>query len=340
MNNSESLILSLPISKITKIDSKLSLTACSCFYAENSNLDKMSDIVLPLALNTSILMTISNPSIVNIDRNLHIYILSSIATYDFLVTNKNNLSFLNFFNLDYNESLSICDPNYNKHCIDKSNNNNRTLKNMFLAMKVDFKAILYRFLSRLHTLSYPCIYKTMCVIEDMAFKTLYPEQYDRIALLFDGKKVEHELFIENTLSKIRHVLDRYGIKAEITGRLKHIYSIWNKMLIKNVDFAKLYDLSALRIVVKDVKTCYMVLDIVHKLWSHIPEEFDDYISRPKPNGYQSLHTVVIDKYNYLIEIQIRTGDMHNFAEYGLAAHWYYKKFRKISIDNIYGSKLL
>jgi GTP pyrophosphokinase len=116
-----------------------------------------------------------------------------------------------------------------------------------------------------------------------------------------------------------------GIKAEVSGRPKHIYSIWKKMRGKELDFTELYDVRAFRVIVADVKTCYTVLGVVHNIWTPIPKEFDDYISRPKPNGYQSLHTVVTANDGRPLEVQIRTQEMHNFAEYGVAAHWRYKE---------------
>lgn len=115
------------------------------------------------------------------------------------------------------------------------------------------------------------------------------------------------------------------IRAEVSGRPKHIYSIWNKMRGKHIDFSELYDVRAFRVIVDDVKTCYAVLGIVHDIWTPIPEEFDDYISRPKQNGYQSLHTVVTAEDGRALEVQIRTHEMHHFAEYGVAAHWRYKE---------------
>jgi ppGpp synthetase/RelA/SpoT-type nucleotidyltranferase len=133
--------------------------------------------------------------------------------------------------------------------------------------------------------------------------------------------------------ELRRVVDRApaaelaaaGIKAEVSGRPKHIYSIWKKMRGKELDFTELYDVRAFRVIVADVKTCYTVLGLVHNIWTPIPKEFDDYISRPKPNGYQSLHTVVTAEDGRPLEVQIRTQEMHNFAEYGVAAHWRYKE---------------
>ncbi|WP_343719892.1 RelA/SpoT family protein, partial [Achromobacter dolens] len=118
---------------------------------------------------------------------------------------------------------------------------------------------------------------------------------------------------------------KHGIEAEVSGRPKHIYSIWNKMRVKRLDFSQMYDLRALRIIVDDVRACYMALGMVHEMWTPLSDEFDDYISRPKPNGYRSLHTVVADDDGRPFEVQIRTREMHQFAEYGMAAHWRYKE---------------
>ena len=123
----------------------------------------------------------------------------------------------------------------------------------------------------------------------------------------------------------RQELAAAHIQAEVSGRPKHIYSIWSKMRGKELDFAELYDVRAFRVIVADIKDCYTVLGIVHNIWQPMPKEFDDYISRPKPNGYKSLHTVVIGDDGRAFEVQIRTQEMHQFAEYGVAAHWRYKE---------------
>src|SRR5690606_30804472 len=120
-------------------------------------------------------------------------------------------------------------------------------------------------------------------------------------------------------------LESEGVQAEVSGRPKHIYSIWNKMRNKQLSFGQLYDLRALRVIVNDERDCYAALALIHAMWSPISEEFDDYISRPKPNGYRSLHTVVADADGKPFEVQIRTYEMHQFAEYGMAAHWRYKE---------------
>jgi GTP pyrophosphokinase len=143
--------------------------------------------------------------------------------------------------------------------------------------------------------------------------------------MLEERRIEREGFVEGAITRLRSELAAAGIKAEVSGRPKHIYSIWHKMRGKELDFSELYDVRAFRVIVEDVKTCYTVLGIVHNIWVPIPKEFDDYISRPKQNGYQSLHTVVLAEDERALEVQIRTNEMHHFAEYGVAAHWRYKE---------------
>ena len=165
-------------------------------------------------------------------------------------------------------------------------------------------------------------------MEDLAFRCLAPDTYKQIASLLDSKRVEREAFIADVMERLQAELNQAGIKGEVQGRPKHIYSIWKKMQGKSIDFAQLYDVRAFRIMVDDVKDCYAALGIVHHIWQPIPKEFDDYIARPKPNGYQSLHTVVMDADNISFEVQVRTHEMHKQAEYGVAAHWRYKEAGK------------
>ncbi len=165
-------------------------------------------------------------------------------------------------------------------------------------------------------------------MEDLAFRCLAPDTYKQIASLLDSKRVEREAFIADVMNRLQAELNQAGIKGEVQGRPKHIYSIWKKMQGKSIDFAQLYDVRAFRIMVEDVKDCYAALGIVHHIWQPIPKEFDDYIARPKPNGYQSLHTVVMDADNISFEVQVRTHEMHKQAEYGVAAHWRYKEAGK------------
>jgi GTP pyrophosphokinase len=143
--------------------------------------------------------------------------------------------------------------------------------------------------------------------------------------MLDAKRVERQSFIDQIVIQLKAELTAAQIDGEVLGRPKHIYSIWKKMQGKSLDFANLYDVRAFRVLVADVKACYAVLGIVHNVWQPVPREFDDYIARPKPNGYQSLHTVVMNEGGTAFEIQVRTQEMHQQAEYGLAAHWRYKE---------------
>ncbi len=162
-------------------------------------------------------------------------------------------------------------------------------------------------------------------LEDLAFRVLEAETYVRIARLLDDNRSGRERFIQSALGQLRGVLAENGIAADIAGRPKHIYSIWKKMRKKDAPIGELYALRALRVLVDDVPTCYAVLGLVHALWVPIPSEFDDYIARPKPNGYRSLHTAVIGPEGKTLEVQIRTREMHAQAELGVAAHWRYKE---------------
>ncbi|SFN75699.1 GTP pyrophosphokinase [Formivibrio citricus] len=162
-------------------------------------------------------------------------------------------------------------------------------------------------------------------LEDLTFRYLHPEPYKRIAKLLDERRVDRENFINEVLSTLRRELNAAGVKADLMGRPKHIYSIWKKMQQKKLDFSEVYDVRAVRILVDDLKDCYTALGIVHHLWQPIPGEFDDYISHPKGNFYRSLHTAVIGPEDKAVEVQIRTFEMHEHAEYGVAAHWRYKE---------------
>lgn len=162
-------------------------------------------------------------------------------------------------------------------------------------------------------------------MEDLAFRYAEPETYRHIASALAEKRVEREQFIDKVLTKLRQLLTENGIKAQVKGRPKHIYSIWKKMQRKEQELDELYDLRAVRVLVDSVRDCYTVLGIVHGEWRHIPKEFDDYIATPKGNNYQSLHTAVIGPDDKAVEIQVRTWDMHNHAEFGVAAHWRYKE---------------
>lgn len=224
-------------------------------------------------------------------------------------------------------------------------------RRMLLAMAVDLRIVLLRLASRLQSLSWYAISKTPCPeafaketmelytplanrlgiwqvkweMEDFAFRFLKPDVYKKIAKQLEEKRTEREAFITNVVQQLSDALKAEGIDAEVYGRPKHIYSIWNKMRNKHLDFDQLFDLRALRVIVDDERSCYAALALIHAMWAPVPAEFDDYISRPKPNGYRSLHTVVADEEERCFEIQIRTQEMHEFAEYGMAAHWRYKE---------------
>ncbi|MFY0677460.1 MAG: GTP diphosphokinase [Neptuniibacter sp.] len=161
-------------------------------------------------------------------------------------------------------------------------------------------------------------------LEDLSFRYLKPNDYKHIAKLLDGKRLDRQDYIDNVVDKLEYEVDRMGIEAEVNGRAKHIYSIWRKMQRKNIDFSQVYDVRAVRILVPQSRDCYAVLGIVHGLWRNIPHEFDDYIASPKPNGYRSLHTAVFGPDGKVLEIQIRTFEMHEEAELGVCAHHLYK----------------
>lgn len=224
-------------------------------------------------------------------------------------------------------------------------------RKMLLAMAADLRIVLMRLASRLQSLRWYARTKTPCPVgfaretmelytplanrlgiwqlkwemEDLSFRFLQPDTYKEIARQLEEKRTEREASIQQAIGRLQQALADAGIKGDISGRPKHIYSIWNKMRIKNLQFSQLFDLRALRVIVPDERSCYAVLALVHSLWTPVSNEFDDYISRPKPNGYRSLHTVVADAQGRTFEIQIRTLEMHQFAEYGMAAHWRYKE---------------
>ena len=166
-------------------------------------------------------------------------------------------------------------------------------------------------------------------LEDLSFRYLQPGAYKKIARLLDEKRLDRESYIDTVISQLKTQLEKFGIQdAEIQGRAKHIYSIWRKMQKKHLDFYEVYDVRAVRILVKDLRDCYAALGVVHSLWQHVPKEFDDYIANPKENGYQSLHTAVVGPDRKMLEVQIRTFDMHDDAELGVCAHWRYKEGSK------------
>lgn len=225
------------------------------------------------------------------------------------------------------------------------------LRKMLLAMVEDVRVVLLRLASRTQTLRYYAqnpdparlavaqetlellaplanrlgVWELKWELEDLSFRFLHPETYREIAKKLDEKRLERESFIATAVQRVQTALKERGVVAEVYGRPKHIYSIWNKMHRKGLAFDELYDVRALRIVVDTVQDCYTALGYVHQIWSPIPSEFDDYISQPKGNDYRSLHTAVHCEDGRALEIQIRTHEMHQHAELGVAAHWRYKE---------------
>ncbi len=226
-----------------------------------------------------------------------------------------------------------------------------TLRKMVLAMASDLRMVVLRLASRLQTLRWFArtkqgepqaiaretlmlyaplanrlgVWQLKWELEDLAFRFLEPLTYKEIATRLDAKRAQREHFIDEATAQLAKLLQNAGIAADICGRPKHIYSIWTKMRSKRLDFERVYDVRALRVIVADVAACYQVLSLIHEHYVAVPSEYDDYIAKPKPNGYQSLHTVVMDQDGNALEIQIRTHQMHEFAERGLAAHWHYKE---------------
>ena len=234
----------------------------------------------------------------------------------------------------------------------EANNQVENLRQMLLAMVEDVRVVLIKLAERAHALRLvtPCaedsarwqvaqevrelfaplanrlgVWQIKWEMEDLSFRILEPEHYKQIATSLDEKRLDRERYIADVLVILRQELAAAGIAAEVTGRPKHIVSIINKMKRKNLAFEQLYDIRAVRILVPELKDCYTALGIVHHLWQPISGEFDDYIAHPKSNDYRSLHTGMIGPENKAMEVQIRTFDMHNYAELGVAAHWRYKE---------------
>ncbi|HJV69962.1 bifunctional (p)ppGpp synthetase/guanosine-3',5'-bis(diphosphate) 3'-pyrophosphohydrolase [Ideonella sp.] len=225
------------------------------------------------------------------------------------------------------------------------------VRKMLLAFSRDLRVVLLRLASRLQTLRFyaaakrPCphalaaetqqvfaplanrlgIWQVKWELEDLAFRFLQPDEYRRIAKLLHEKRIEREAGVEVVRQEMAEHLKAQGIPALVYGRPKHIYSIWKKMQGKHIDFAHVLDVRALRVIVADVPACYAALSRVHERYTPVAGEFDDYIAKPKPNGYRSLHTVVLSDDDRPVEVQIRTQAMHEHAEYGVAAHWAYKE---------------
>ncbi len=176
-------------------------------------------------------------------------------------------------------------------------------------------------------------------LEDLSLRLLEPIEYHRIARYLDETRIEREAYIDTTKATLRDALSNAGIPGEITGRSKHIYSIYDKLKRKRCAIEELYDIRAIRVIVSELKDCYSTLGIVHSMFQPIPGEFDDYIAKPKANHYRSLHTSVIGPHNRAVEVQIRTQDMHQFSEYGVAAHWNYKEGGKARSDASFAEKI-
>jgi GTP diphosphokinase / guanosine-3',5'-bis(diphosphate) 3'-diphosphatase len=240
------------------------------------------------------------------------------------------------------------------------------IRKMLLAMGDDVRVVLVKLADRLHnmrTLGFMVpdkqrsiaqetmdifaplanrlgIWQIKWELEDLSFRYLNPEKYKEIAVSIDERRVDREEYMRGVIKNLREELQKHGIEnPTISGRPKHIYSIYNKMQRKQLPFDQIYDVRAVRVIVQTIPQCYMGLGIAHNLWRPIPGEFDDYIAAPKDNFYQSLHTAVLDDRGKTIEVQIRTWEMHEHAEYGIAAHWRYKEGMTRSRDEDFERRL-
>ena len=244
------------------------------------------------------------------------------------------------------------------------------VRKMLLGFSRDLRVVLLRLASRLQTLRYYAaskrpvspgiarealtvfaplanrlgIWQIKWELEDLSLRFLEPETYREVARLLDEKRVEREAYMEQMRARLEADLRAHSISATVQGRPKHIYSIVKKMRGKSLNFDQVFDIRAMRVVVPTIKDCYATLSWVHEQFTPIEAEFDDYIAKPKPNGYQSLHTVVRDETGRAIEIQIRTQAMHDHAEHGVAAHWAYKEagtkgYAGVSASSEYDAKI-
>jgi len=226
-----------------------------------------------------------------------------------------------------------------------------SLRKMLLAMVQDIRVVLIKLAERTQTLRHLSgaspgqqkqiaqetlgifaplanrlgVWQIKWELEDLSLRYLEPRLYKEVAKMLDERRVDREQYIIDVMAQLKYELSQAGIKGEVTGRPKHIYSIIKKMKSKHLDFSELYDVRAVRILVDDIKDCYAALGLIHNLWQPIPGEFDDYIARPKSNNYRSLHTAVSGPRGLALEVQIRTFEMHQHSELGVAAHWRYKE---------------
>ncbi|WP_069471469.1 RelA/SpoT family protein [Candidatus Marithrix sp. Canyon 246] len=322
---------------------RLILTACNFakkFHKSDiDHLIKVTDILAQLGMNTDVLIAGILHDIVETQPTLLDEIEQRFGSkVSQLVDGVDKMKFI--------EEL-----NDNKHKVIHNKVDTERLRNMLLAMAEDVRVILIKLADRLDNmralrdhnvekqrriaretldLFAPLanrlgMWQIKWELEDWSLRYLEPENYKEIAQFLDERRVDREKYIQQVLDKLLLALDNAGIKAELSGRPKHIYSIWRKMKKKGLDFQEVFDVRAVRVIVNTIPECYATLRIVHQQWQPLPTEFDDYISNPKPNNYQSLHTAVIGPDKKIFEVQIRTDEMHNHAEFGVASHWRYKE---------------
>lgn len=255
--------------------------------------------------------------------------------------------------MDIISTLRGTDPSRQKEHLQAEN-----LRKMLLAMAEDVRVVLIKLADRLHNMrtlgALPAdkqrriaretmdifaplanrlgIWQVKWELEDLSFRYLNPTSYKQIAEYLAERRVAREHYIERFVANLQDELDQIGVKAEVQGRAKHIYGIWKKMQRKRQAFHQIYDVRAVRIYVETIPDCYAALGVVHTLWNYLPGEFDDYIATPKENNYRSIHTAVVGPEGKTVEVQIRTRDMHQESEYGVAAHWRYKEAAKSDSD--------